>query len=451
MKRLPHNRPRLMTAVVLVACLGATAASGQNRSSRERDLHEWQVKAEKMRTHLLPAMRANGVDLWVIMSRENNPDPALELFGGNGITGWYGHRNAYLFWDSGDDLETTVIGTHLSDHLELFYDTIQSYHDAEAGLAPSLREYIESRDPKSIAINKSRYISMADGLSSALESYLKEAIGPKYVERLRSSEPLFIEYVSRRTPAELEIAKEAAWITYHILRRAFSSEVITPGETTLMDLYWWIKDEWMAQDLEFNFPASFELQRRGLEETLDDHDDPVIEPGDVLHVDFGVRLMGLVTDQQKVAYVLRPGESEAPAGLRELFAQSQRQGEIIAGTIRVGRLGRDIVTLAEEAGSAEGIENRTYPHVQGNWVHGVGAWGSRDWPERYGNHPRQPVRATEFWSVEYSVSGAIPEWGGQKVTLAREEDAWIDPQGIVRFMAGPQDSLWLVGQPAIEY
>lgn len=152
MKRMPCNGLRLMISVVLVACLGATAASGQRRSSKERDLHEWQVKAEKMRSHLLPAMRANGVDLWVIMSRENNPDPALELFGGNGITGWYGHRNAYLFWDSGEDLETTVIGTHLSDHLELFYDTIQSYHDAEAGLAPSLREYIESRDPKSIAI-----------------------------------------------------------------------------------------------------------------------------------------------------------------------------------------------------------------------------------------------------------------------------------------------------------
>ena len=449
----PLRRPiaGALTLALVVALAAPGDVTAQNRSSKERDLREWQVKAEKMREHLLPAMRAHGVDLWIIMSRENNPDPALELFGGNGISGWYGHRNAYLFWDSGKGLETTVIGTHLSGHLELFYDSIESYHSNDEGLAPNLRSYVAERDPKNIAVNKSRYISMADGISSSLESYLLDAIGPEYSKRIVSSEPFFIDYVSRRTPAELEIAKEAAWITYHILHRAFSSEVITPGETTLMDVYWWIKDEWMAQDLEFNFPASFGLQRQGVEGSLDDHDDPVIQPGDMLHVDFGVRLSGLVTDQQKVAYVLRPGEKQAPKGLLDLFAKSERQGEIIAQTIRIGRLGKDIVDIAEEAGSAEGIENRTYPHVQGNWVHGVGAWGSRDWLERYGNHPRQPVRATEFWSVEYSVSGEIPEWDGQKVTLAREEDAWIDERGTVRFMVGPQDSLWLVGQPAIDY
>ena len=46
--------------------------------------------------------------------------------GGNGITGWYGHRNAFLFRDPGDGkpLETHVIGTHLSGHLKLFYDKI---------------------------------------------------------------------------------------------------------------------------------------------------------------------------------------------------------------------------------------------------------------------------------------------------------------------------------------
>ena len=434
--------PLVMTLVLLA---WPYPCAPQARTSRDRDLHEWQVKAEKMRTHLLPTMREHEIDLWIIMSRENNPDPALELFGGYGISGWYGHRNAYLFWDpgEGETLETTVIGTHLSDHLELFYDSVIGY--SQEGLSPPLREYVTARDPQRIAINQSRTISMADGITVEMKTFLEEAIGPTYTARLVSSEPMFIDYVSTRTAAELEIATDASWRTWNILRRAFSSEVITPGETRLMDVYWWVKDEWMAQDLEFNFPASFSVQRHAVARQMDDAENPVIMPGDVLHVDFGVRLMGIVTDQQKMAYVLRPGETDAPEGLRRLFAQSVRQGEIIASLIEPGRLGVEVKNLGEERGRAEGIDNSTYPHVQGNWVHDVGAWASFDWPDRYGIHPRQPVRPTEFWSIEYSVSGAVAEWGGQRVTMAREEDAWVDREGVVRFMSGPQETLWLIG------
>ena len=444
-------RPTFPLRDTLVALTMILAAApplyAQAGSSRERDLREWRVKADKMREHLLPTMREHGVELWVIMSRENNPDPALDLFGAYGITGWYGHRNAYLFYDAGErGLETTVIGTHLSGHLALFYDSIVGY--GEEGLAPHLRSYVMERDPETIAMNQSFSISMADGITAELADYLFGVLGDRFGPRVVSSEPMFIDYVSKRTPAELEIATEAAEITWDILRTAFSSEVITPGVTTLMDVHWWIKDEWMRRDLEFNFPASLDLQRRGLAGGLGDAEDPVIRPGDVLHVDFGVRLMGIVTDQQKMAYVLMPGETDAPEGLRRLFTQSVRQGEIVAETIEPGVLGRDIVPRAQERGALEGITSRVYPHVQGNWVHGAGAWGSFDWPERYGRHPREPVRATEFWSIEYNVSGAVPEWGGQTVTMFREEDAWVGEDGVVRFMVGPQGELWLIGEGA---
>jgi hypothetical protein len=111
-----------------------------------------------------------------------------------------------------------------------------------------------------------------------------------------------------------------------------------------------------------------------------------------------------------------------------------------------GSFGRDVKAIAEERGRAEGIDNSTYSHVQGNWVHGAGAWAIFDWPERYGDHPRQPVRLSEFWSIEYSVTAAVPEWGGQRVRMAREEDAWVSEEG-VRFMAGPQRELWVIGRP----
>lgn len=438
---------RSLNPLLICVMVGLTPGSlfAQSSSSRERDMREWDVKLEKMETRLLPALQKNGVDMWIIMSRENNPDPALELFGSYGITGWYGARNAYLLSDRGDGvIETAVIGTHLSGHLGEFYDEVISYHGDGDGLAPRLREYVAARDPAVIAVNRSPTISMADGLSAELEDYLNTALGPELSSRIVSSEPLLIDYVSNRTRAELEIAKDASEITWDILRRAFSSEVITPGETTLMDVHWWIKDQWKALDLEFNFPSSLNLQRQGGEE-LDDSSDPVIRHGDLLHVDFGVKLMGIVTDQQKMAYVLRPGETAAPPGLREVFAESVRVAEKIAEELRPGVPGFTARDRVLEWAESEGIQASVYSHTQGNWVHGAGAWAIQDWPERYGVHPQEPVRATEFWSVEFSVSGEAAEWGGQSVRMSREEDAWVGEDGVTRFMTGPQGEIWLVG------
>ena len=435
-------RPHVL-ALCLVSFLPLREAEAESSRARARHEREWDAKAKKMEQHLLRTMRKHGVDMWILMSRENHPDPILDLFGAYGVSGWYGHRNAYVFYDGGaSSLETTVIGTHLSDHLKRFYGNIVSY--GEEGLAHHLGPFVRERDPKKIAVNRSRTISMADGLTSSLESYLVEAISPVYPERVVSSEPMAIDYISYRTDEELEIEREASFITYHLLRRAFSNEVITPGKTTLMDVYWWIVDEWKNQDLEFNFPPGLDIQRRGVEERLEDHLDPVIQPGDLLHVDFGVRLMGLVTDQQKMAYVLRPGETEAPEGLRKSFAQSERLGEIILEELEPGVVGHVVKERSEERGIGEGILNSVYPHAQGNWVHDAGAWVSFDWPERYGQHPREPVREREIWSIEYSTSLDLPEWGGQRISMLREEDAWVDETGVVHYFAGPQEDLWLI-------
>ena len=168
---------RMLPALVVVLAVTTIPVAAQITPEliRARSEREWAVKAEKMRRYLLPVMREHGVYLWVILSRENTPDPLLELFGGYGVTGWYGHRNAYLFHDAGAGLETTAIGTHLSGHLNRFYDTTTSY--GEEGLRPHLRAYLGARNPQRIAINQSRTISMADGLTAELKDYLLDALG----------------------------------------------------------------------------------------------------------------------------------------------------------------------------------------------------------------------------------------------------------------------------------
>ncbi|MFK7829554.1 MAG: M24 family metallopeptidase [Congregibacter sp.] len=402
------------------------------------------MKHEKMLLHLQPSMRRADVDMWIIMSREFNVDPMLQMFGDFGISGWYGHRNAYVFYDAGGDapLERILVGTHQSGRMKRFFPTITSY--GEEGFAPELRKLVEERSPRRIAINRSATVAMADGMTAELLSQLDEALGPDYAERIVSSQDLIFDYIGHRTDRELAIETEASWRTWHILKRAFSNEVIQPGTTTTMDVYGFILQEWQDQDLEFNFPPGITIFRQGVEGGIDDTDNPVIEPGDLLHVDFGVRLMGLVTDQQHVAYVLKAGESAPPQGLKELFRQSTVVADIYAEEIRPGAIGTEIKERAEKRAADLGIKASIYGHTQGNWVHGAGARTVSDWPERYGAFAREPVRESEFWSIEFNVSGSVPEWGNQIVRIPREEDAVATPQDGARFLAGPQTELWVV-------
>jgi Xaa-Pro aminopeptidase len=404
---------------------------------------EWSLKATKLRTTLQPLMRKHGVDMWIILSRENGPDPALELFGGNGITGWYGHRNAYVFYDPGGDrkLESVAIGTHLSGHLKAFYGSIVPFR--EEGLKPHLQQWVFPRDPKKIAIDESFSISMAAGLTASLKAYLVDALGAKYTKRLTSVEPLLVEYVSTHIDGETEVEREASVATYDILKRAFSNEVIIPGKTRLMDVYYWITAERKKQGFEFIFPASLDIQRAG-GVRLEDEENAVIQPGDVLHVDFGVRLSGVVTDQQKMAYVLKPDETAPPPGLLKAFENSARMSDIIVEEMNPGRTGIEIRQAADKRLRAEGIEGDVYSHVQGYWVHDAGVWTNQDWPERYGAHPRTKLLGGEWMSLEFSTTTVVPEWSGQKVRMLREEDLWIKKDGSSEFLSGPQKELWVI-------
>lgn len=415
--------------------------------ARERTEREWASKLEKLETMMQPVMQKHGVDMWIIYTREHDPDPLIQLFG-DYINTASGHRNTYIFYDpgNGQPLERTVLGTHVRGHIIPFFpDAPASGHGyGEEGLAPHLREYVQSRDPQVIAINRSRTITMVDGLSVEGYNYLVEALGSEYESRFVSAEPLAIDYIAHRTPEELDISIEASWMTWHLLRRAFSNEVITPGVTTNEDVMFWLNDQVQKQQLTLNFATSVSIRRQGVQGSFGVHQAEVIQPGDMLHVDFGIQLMGIGTDQQKQAYVLRPGETEPPAGLQALFAQSVEMAEIIGEELKPGVEGREAKARAEARGEEAGITNLVYSHSQGSWVHDAGAWAIFDWPERYGNHPREPVRPTEFWSVEFSVTGDIPEWGGQTLSMGREEDGWVGADGTFHWMAGPQTELWTV-------
>ena len=171
----------------------------------------------------------------------------------------------------------------------------------------------------------------------------------------------------------------------------------------------------------------------------------LILPGDLLHCDMGFHYLGLATDQQQHAYVLRPGESEAPAGLQAALPDGNALQDILMREMQVGRTGNEVLSATLAAAAAAGIQPiRLYPSLR------------IPWPRRRPHHRplgsgRMVSRAMAImsclaetcYSIELNVSKPVPEWGDAEVKIALEEDAYLD-QGTMRYLHARQTQFHLI-------
>ena len=119
------------------------------------------------------------------------------------------------------------------------------------------------------------------------------------------------------------------------------------------------------------FQPSVGVQRQGWDDARLGAS-PVIQPGDVLWCDFGVTGMRLNTDTQHMGYLLKPGETQAPAGIRAALAASNRLQDIVFEELRPGRTGNEILQASLARMRAAGIDGTVYSHPVGMHGHGAG-------------------------------------------------------------------------------
>jgi methionine aminopeptidase len=167
-------------------------------------------------------------------------------------------------------------------------------------------------------------------------------------------------------------------------------------------------------------------------------------PGDIVHCDIGFRYLGLWTDVQRSLYVLKPGEEDAPEGLRAVMADGNRLQDIVAECMALGRTGNEVLQMSRERAIGEGITPRIYCHPIGVHCHAagppIGLWDQQDGVPGSGDYE---FRNRTCYSIELNVRKAVPEWGGQIVRIRLEEDAmFVD--GKLEWLSGRQTRFHLV-------
>lgn len=389
-----------------------------------------QVRNDKFDLVLPEVMRENKIDMWIIMNREGNLDPLYPDMG----EGYVGGTGYYIFTDRGGDrIERATLG--IDGYLLREGGTYDYF-----GSADELKAFVNTRDPKRIGLNMSKNFGGADGLTHTGYLELSETLGEKYTSRFTSAEKLASDFRSRRVASEIAIYGEAGELSYTIAEKAFSNEVITPGITTLEDVAWWMKEQQFKNNLgsSFGMPSVYITGPDGVEATSSDR---IIQRGDVLMIDWGVGLMNMFTDMKRVAYVLKEGETEAPASIQNAFDQGVKVRDVIKRTIKPGVTAKEAETAVYAALTKAGFNQMKsfngYTdldktdviigcHSVGNWGHGIGPSIAFFNPVRLGYE----LKPSNLISIELFAYTKIPEWGGKKLRVPLEDDAVITSRGI---------------------
>jgi len=349
--------PRLFLSLALVALAATSAAEPRILPMRERAATIDRLLDIRIREVLPGLMRRANIDLWVIISREYNEDPVIRTFL---PSTWQSarRRTILLVHDRGEGqpLETLAVARYaVGERFEKAWDK-EEHGEQWARLA----ELIAERDPERIGLNYSETFALADGISHTEYRLFREALPEGLRQRIVSAEELAIGWLETRTDAEMEIYPQIVRIAHGIIAEGLSDSVIQPGVTTTNDVAWWYRDRIRELKLTTWFHPSVSAERAE-QATVDmkssiaaSHDDDVIRPGDLLHVDFGITYLRLNTDTQQHAYVLRPGETQAPAGLRAALERGNRLQDILTGNFAAGRSGNEILARSLEQARAEG-------------------------------------------------------------------------------------------------
>lgn len=364
--------------------------------------------------NLMPRLlKECGVDMWLVICREYNEDPVFKTMTPQ-LVKTASRISCFIF---SLDQNGTYEALNLSrpdPRLSPYYT--HAFDPRTQDQYEAIVKTVQDRNPGRVAVNVSEKCAQADGLSKQLWDDLYAHLGDKLV----ADDSIAIRWLETRTPRELELYPSIYRIAMDIQREAYSTDVITPGVTTTTDVEYYIMQRISDMGLEAWFAPDVDVQRKGSAQQR--MSGVVIEKGDLIHTDMGLTYLGLNTDSQRLAYVLRDGETRIPAGILAGFAKANRFQDIVQENYVEGRTGNEIFFASMEQARAEGIRPMLYTHPIGFYGHGagptIGLYTNQGFVPGRGE---LPLHSDTCYALELNITDSVPEWDGQDVCYMLEE------------------------------
>lgn len=387
-------------------------------------------------------MKENGVQMWVIIAREYNEDPVIKTML---PSTWLSarRRTILVFARKGDAVDRLAVARY--DIGSFFRKSWNP--EKQPDQWQRLVEIVQEYDPESIALNYSSTFGLADGIAHTDYSEFMDVLPKKFKKRVTGGENLAVGWLESRIPEEMPVFAQACRIGHEIIKEAFSNAVIQPGVTTTADVQWWMREKVRSLGLRVWFHPSVSVQRAESPEHDGDFsskpDSDIIQPGDLLHVDFGITYMGLNTDQQQHAYVLRRGETDAPESLKNALAKGNGVQDHLLDQFQNGSSGNEMLARARQAAIGEGLKPSIYTHPIGYHGHGagptIGLWDQQGGVPGSGDYRLRPNTA---YSIELNATVFVEDWE-REIRIMLEEEAFFDGDR-VDYIDGRQTSFHII-------
>lgn len=424
----------LRAFVVTLAVAGAAGAQGAPAFDGE---NPWPAIRKERIAKLLPAaMREAGVDAWVIFLRENANDPLALHVGGENA----GAPAAVLFLRSGDAVRSVMLsgfGEAIALRELGLHDSVVVYEGGADGLAAAVAARVGGASR--IAIN-SGGSNVTDGLSYTQRVALERALGPA-AQRLVPSADLVTRWLEVKLPAEVAIMRRAAALTAQLEEEAYAT--VVPGVTRDADLARFLKRRMRELGVEDGWsPAQNPSVNSGPDRGHSHASDRVIRHGDIIQTDFGIRVHGVwVTDIQRFAYVLRPGETRPDAESQARWERARAGSRAAFAAMRPGATGAQVDSaqrLVMARGGSLAVPWGT-GHPVGYWAHDAGPGLNRRTTRAL--RPGMTFAFDGFFA--WQLPGGTPTWGNGTKTISVEEMVVITETG-AEWLVPPQEELILI-------
>lgn len=411
---------------------------------KERTKAIEQIQQERFEVLLPQLMQAHDIDAWVIIAREYNEDPVVKTM--LPPTWLNARRRTILVFTK--DAKTGEVGRVAITRYP-FGKLIPSVwkKEEEPDQMKALADYLTQKNPAKIGINISDHYGIADGLAKTDYDLLVAALPKPLSKRLVSATPLAVAWIESRISQEMVVYNQLVEITHNIIAEAFSTQVITPGITTTENVVWWMREKVLAMGLKTWFHPTIDVQRNENSDLYafdgkSKYD--IIQPGDLVHCDFGITYLGLNTDCQELAYVLKRGETAAPDYLVKALAEGNKVQDVFTNEFKRGRTGNETLALALAKGQKAGYRPQIYTHPLGSYGHSAGTtFGMWDAQEGVRGSGDWPLHENTVYAIELNTKVYIDAWK-KDIRVMLEEAGYFGPKGF-SYVNKRQTDLFLIG------